>query len=323
MWPRIARQMSSSAFAETARFAIMINSQRGKKLRANRSAPSPWPAAVNGSSVQGGNIANGAPIARVVPRLRCQITPPRIHCDRVSPSLPPRPSQSLRAAGIGRAALQTLRAETRAAVSGLTSRGIFLATPTARILFLSFETHRGPLTINLGDPLSIDRGATADLSPDRIALRDFAIRVDADTVWQPAPLTQPILPATLQREIAQSLAQEIIAVKGAGGFGGLILPLLDESAPPPDPALSILLRLRESIRNRQWAQAAERAAPLIGLGRGLTLQCDSSPLWAERSFPLSESRNSGRRGRATRWQWPPKVRRRLRRRASTGESRSR
>ncbi|MBM4424013.1 MAG: hypothetical protein FJ030_11575, partial [Chloroflexi bacterium] len=248
----------------------MINSQRGKKLRANRSAPSPWPAAVNGSSVQGGNIANGAPIARVVPRLRCQITPPRIHCDRVSPSLPPRPSQSLRAAGIGRAALQTLRAETRAAVSGLTSRGIFLATPTARILFLSFETHRGPLTINLGDPLSIDRGATADLSPDRIALRDFAIRVDADTVWQPAPLTQPILPATLQREIAQSLAQEIIAVKGAGGFGGLILPLLDESAPPPDPALSILLRLRESIRNRQWAQAAERAAPLIGLGRGLT-----------------------------------------------------
>ncbi|MBM4425580.1 MAG: DUF2877 domain-containing protein, partial [Chloroflexi bacterium] len=42
------------------------------------------------------------------------------------------------------------------------------------------------------------------------------------------------------------------------------------SAPPPDPALSILLRLRESIRNRQWAQAAERAAPLIGLGRGLT-----------------------------------------------------
>jgi hypothetical protein len=66
----------------------------------------------------------------------------------------------LHAAHIGAAAQVILAAGEPASVIGLTSRGIFIATSTGQVVFLSFETWRGPLTINL-----IDSNTAGDEQP--------------------------------------------------------------------------------------------------------------------------------------------------------------
>lgn len=198
---------------------------------------------------------------------------------------------------IGRAASATLTSESRAIVTGLTSRGIFLLTPASHILFVSFEMHRGPLTITLAErssensafdpgsnnlsryylafPLrSIQMGSPARLTPCQIAFvdADFTIAVGVDSVWQPGPPPDPIRSHNNQLQTLKHVAREVILTKGAAGFSDLLPPLLGESATAAaaSDVLSPVLRLRESLRNGEWAEAAETMSRLLGLGRGLT-----------------------------------------------------
>ena len=55
----------------------------------------------------------------------------------------------LQAMACGAAAQRILTAGEPGAVIGLTSRGIFCATLSGKVVFVSFEAWRGPLTINL------------------------------------------------------------------------------------------------------------------------------------------------------------------------------
>lgn len=52
-------------------------------------------------------------------------------------------------AHIGSMAVAWLAEATRASVAGCTSQGVFLHLPAGHIAFLSFQPHRGPLTLNL------------------------------------------------------------------------------------------------------------------------------------------------------------------------------
>lgn len=200
------------------------------------------------------------------------------------------------AQSIGRAASATLTSESRAAVTGLTSRGIFLLTPASHILFVSFEMHRGPLTITLAErssensafdrgndlsrydlafPLpSIQMGSPARLTPCQIAFvdADIAIAVDVDSAWQPGPPPDPIRSHHNQLQTLKHVAREVVLTKGAVGFSDLLPSLLGESATAAaaSDVLSPVLRLRESLRNGEWAEAAETMSRLLGLGRGLT-----------------------------------------------------
>lgn len=212
----------------------------------------------------------------------------------------------LRARSIGRAASAALASEPQAAVNGLTSRGIFLLTPASRVVFVSFEMHRGPLTINLAEnsassprnndlsryyPGLIRMGSPVRLAPHRIAFVDAGITVaiDADSVWHPAPPPGAIRSHDDQLQSLKRVTQDLISAKGAAGFGELLpclIPgnadaepgrnerpeMLRRSAPRHGiaAALPVVLRLRESLRAGEWAQAADSAGRLIGLGRGLT-----------------------------------------------------
>ena len=78
---------------------------------------------------------------------------------------------NINAASIGSIAWQVWSHDQPARVMGVTSRGLFLSIDQ-RVLFVSFECWRGPLTITLGRSIeqlrALDIGAAAVFSHNRL-----------------------------------------------------------------------------------------------------------------------------------------------------------
>ena len=185
------------------------------------------------------------------------------------------------AINIGLAAWQTCGTETVARVLGVTARGIFLLTPAHRILFVSAEPWRSPLTINLNRLCDYWRaaeiGSTAQLSTARLFFPaiEFAISLSADGVWQaPSPVLR-MLSQTEQRTRLQSIVREVVSRRGHAGLVGL-LPYLTEL--PDALALSVeqaallerLLGIRRGVQYNDAARVLDGLTGLLGQGRGLT-----------------------------------------------------
>ncbi|MBI5053127.1 MAG: DUF2877 domain-containing protein [Chloroflexi bacterium] len=103
---------------------------------------------------------------------------------------------------IGYVALKAISVSPTASVVGVTSRGIFLHTPSKQIFFISFESHRGPLTLNTTHTLT-HVGQTVQIIDSYLFIGDAAIRLDTAYLWQPDPAPSNIVPlptriATLQ-----------------------------------------------------------------------------------------------------------------------------
>jgi hypothetical protein len=70
---------------------------------------------------------------------------------------------NLRISTLGSKALQQLKASGTGAVWGTTSLGVFIHLPPRGMIFLSFETYRGPLSVNLeGDKLLLKEFKSGD-----------------------------------------------------------------------------------------------------------------------------------------------------------------
>lgn len=103
---------------------------------------------------------------------------------------------------IGYVALKAISVSPTASVVGVTSRGIFLRTPSNQILFISYEPHRGPLTINTDHKIK-SVGLSVQIIDSHLFIGDAAIYLDAANLWQPDPLPSTLVPlptriATLQ-----------------------------------------------------------------------------------------------------------------------------
>jgi len=129
-------------------------------------------------------------------------------------------------------------------IFGDTSKGIFFKHSSQRILFLSRESARGPLTIVLGQPghIQIRDNAEAELVSDGILIdKELEISLADARIWKPPSYLQPtsnpvqsmVIRAIRLRSLLES-KQESLLNK---------IPLLQD-----DPALSI--SLDESIYNR-------------------------------------------------------------------------
>jgi hypothetical protein len=98
---------------------------------------------------------------------------------------------TLKADTIGTLARKILEESDQAKILGVTSRGIFLLIPSNKVVFLSFETFRSPLTLNLParPHLSHTRpGMPADLLPGEIVFPKDNLRIrytDAEP-WAPS-----------------------------------------------------------------------------------------------------------------------------------------
>ena len=115
---------------------------------------------------------------------------------------------------IGYHAARILQKNRRATILGITSHGIFLLTETESILFLTNDSYRGPLTINLDPACSlssdIEIGDIVLLEFDRIIFPNQTIALRENiTIWQPPPF--PVRIDTTEEIIrrAQSLCSLI------------------------------------------------------------------------------------------------------------------
>jgi hypothetical protein len=81
-----------------------------------------------------------------------------------------------------------------ATVFGINDRGLFLKFDNDRMIFLSFEKYRGPLTVNLKGDIHLlsncSPGETAFVSRDEMLFSDLAIRIPTS----PAKIWTPPLP---------------------------------------------------------------------------------------------------------------------------------
>lgn len=187
---------------------------------------------------------------------------------------------NLSVTSIGRAAWRTWSHDQPANVIGVTSRGLFIRAAD-RVVFVSFETQRGPLTITLGR--SIERlralhvGDAATFVNNRLIFPTTAITIAAspDVVWQaPSPVTSPS-PIDQQLKTVQQIASLIVAREPDRGFSPLLAPLLDLPFNGPlstDHAtlLNILRTLRQAVRENDVPSAQTSIDRLLGRGDGLT-----------------------------------------------------
>jgi len=189
---------------------------------------------------------------------------------------------------IGYAAWQTWSHNQPAHVIGVTSRGLFIRAAD-RVVFVSFETQRGPLTLTLGRSIeelrALNVGGAAAFANNRLIFPATAITISAspNVVWQaPSPITSPG-PIDQQVRTVQQIANFVAARKPDCGFGPLLAPLLDLPFNNPLSAeqatvLSILRTVRQALRENDLLSAQKSIDSLLGRGSGLTPSGDDCVL---------------------------------------------
>jgi len=180
----------------------------------------------------------------------------------------------LRAQSIGRAAQPALAQPSVGRVLGVTSRGVFVLIEP-RVIFLSSEHWRGPLTINVERPVDCALGEAVRLSATRLIFPASEVDLSSAKVWQAPDASTARQAPDEQLRALRHLAREVLARPSREENGARLAHLLDL---PEKQALSAveaarlagLIQLRQSIRHADFDQATELIAGLLGLGCGLT-----------------------------------------------------
>jgi hypothetical protein len=180
----------------------------------------------------------------------------------------------MNALSIGSVGVKVTSIGGEAKVIGVTSRGFFLSIDQ-RVLFISFERWRGPLTINIEQPFDCAIGEGVRLSSTRLIFPAIEVDLSTANVWQAPAVSAASQSPDEQLNALRHLAREVLAHNSGAGFGALLAHLLDL---PEKQALSAveaaqlaqLIQLRDSLRNAPFDQATELIEGLLGLGRGLT-----------------------------------------------------
>lgn len=187
---------------------------------------------------------------------------------------------SIFATTTGLLAQEILESEIAAVVIGSTSRGLFLLTPSNRVLFLSYESWRSPLTINLDNHHAllkkISTGAKAQITPAAVDIPATGIMIDLShsTVWHVPPAPQSDTSAEQCQERLRETAAAVTRQSSAG-FAPLLvnlfgLPARSALDQPEQAILARITQLQQSLYVSDIDLAAEQACTLLGYGRGLT-----------------------------------------------------
>jgi hypothetical protein len=132
-------------------------------------------------------------------------------------------------------------------VIGSTSRGLFLLTPSNRVLFLSYESWRSPLTINLDNQHAllqkISTGAKAQITPAAIDIPAAGIMIDLahSTRWQVPPVPHSDTSTEQQQERLREMGAALIKQSNAG-FAALLADFIGlADRPALDPSDQVML----------------------------------------------------------------------------------
>lgn len=176
---------------------------------------------------------------------------------------------------LGDPAAQLLQGTVPASVMGATSKGVFLLLAERRMVFLSREQYRGPLTVNLPDlpDLGLVNGAAAAISDGVIRLSSAVIDTTGAEHWRARLLNPPLPePGNILARL-RHVARRLVDDKQGAGLSGLLGALLKlpDAAPIDDPQLLADL---QTVRATLGAGDVQTVGPLLtgclGRGGGLT-----------------------------------------------------
>jgi hypothetical protein len=189
-------------------------------------------------------------------------------------------THSLTATSTGSFARQMLSSGSMAKVIGSTSRGLFLLTPERGIIFLSYETWRSPMSVNLGRTDSelqkVKIGTQTQLSTQKIDILKTGISINLQSaqIWSAPDRPQKLLPPE-QRQAHLRDTTEFICEQSSTGFSPLLAAFLDlpnKTSLNQEEQLLLegLHQLRQAFSIQDLGRAALQSTNLLGYGRGLT-----------------------------------------------------
>ena len=181
----------------------------------------------------------------------------------------------LSASYAGGPALDALKTAPLLSVMGVTSRGIFLRAGERRVVFLSRESFRGPLTVNLSGPSTrLDKLQVGDAAVSQegtlfFPSRAVSISLTAAPHWAPPPAPAP-LPKDLPKRLSAA-AGDLYSLKRGRGLSDLLPHLLHAPNPPRlTPELGQVWSRLSDVKTAPMSRVAEDVHPMLGWGSGLT-----------------------------------------------------
>ena len=170
----------------------------------------------------------------------------------------------LTAAAIGHIAHETLQTETYANVWGNTSKGFFAITDNNKVLFISHQTFRGPLTININGKMPSRQALSHDihllLSPNQIRFSQSAleIRINQQThIWTPVILNKLDFNLEALNTRSNLIEREMISQ-------------LSNQHLAQENQTDINNNLKSALSSRNKVSVYESLSNLLGCGEGLT-----------------------------------------------------
>lgn len=155
-------------------------------------------------------------------------------------------------------------------VGGVTKRGVFLFAGETSVSFLSSESYRGPLTINLcGGVPHAEHGQRVRLEAGHLHFPGGDITdLTGAAVWRPPePQARRFSPSETHR-LLREIAQLALTQQPAAGLVSFLAGLFDLPSPPLP---SELLPARAALKTLLTGHPLPGLLiPLMGLGRGLT-----------------------------------------------------
>ena len=168
-----------------------------------------------------------------------------------------------------------------ARVLGVTSRGLFLLASPQRIIFISVERYRSPMTINVDRSCdrwrTIDVGAAAQFSDARLIFPsiDFSISLSEEVVWH-CPLPVAATDSFVEQvRVLHAIAAGVQTRQGNDGLSALLPTLLSWSDTPllsseQSALFDRLIALRRVVHMGDDSALLAGLIGLLGQGRGLT-----------------------------------------------------
>jgi hypothetical protein len=194
----------------------------------------------------------------------------------------------IRAAALGERAGRILAAGGSAHVIGSTSRGIFLVTGASEVVFISYESWHGPLSINLTGSTSqphfsksslpfnqVQQWDPVRLQAGRVLFSTAKIEIQTDHLsgW----ITSPPKPAATA-ELAdrrKNVASLLVNLAGSKGWTNLFSQWLDQipqtvTSHQLQDIPAIISQIRTSLASGEKETLISGISQILGKGEGLT-----------------------------------------------------
>jgi hypothetical protein len=183
---------------------------------------------------------------------------------------------------IGTLAQLALNANKSATIFGVSSRGIFLKLDNRKMVFLSVEQYRGPLTVNLAGETSAlstcSPNAPVSISTEGLRISEPALLISLSnaSVWQPPPIFTNHIDKNTRSKRIQQFAMQVYQQKNAGGLGEMLLFLTGQDAShevynrPTKFIHGLVPQIQRQLTKGHWPALVEPLRSILGLGSGLT-----------------------------------------------------